>query len=349
MNGLRKLVSAIHPRTLARNTETLESVSESTQDVRSEMDEIRRNLREIQETVSKLAVQAAAAHLKTEQLLTLHHDDIGNRGRMDRLEQVLDAERTSAHVREAIDRSELFDDPFPHLVVTDLLPPRVYKTMINAIPPRIFFEDRRINKQQLAVPLEFAPAYSVAVWEFLTQIVKDTMGPALANRFQQPLDRYVRTLCPSLGSLTDAGITMKFSEGRILLRRPGYVIAPHRDPQWGFLTTIVYLARPEDREDYGTQLYRLEVESESPTNGPHYLDPAVCRLVKTVPFRANTALTFLNSTGAHGASIPADAPADTERYIYQIRIGPEKDASRAFLDQMDEATRRKWERAGRGY
>jgi hypothetical protein len=349
MKGLKKLVSTIHPRMLARNTATLESLSESTQDLRSEMGEIRRNIREIQETVAKLASQTAVDRLRTEQLLTLHRENTGNSKRMARLEHVLDAERTSAHIREAIDRSELFDEPFPHLVVTDLLPPKVYKTMIDAIPPRIFFEDRPINKQQLAVPPEFAPAYSVAVWEFLTQIVRETIGPALANRFQQPLERYIRTLCPSLGSMQDAVITMKFSEGRILLRRPGYVISPHRDPQWGFLTTIVYLVRPGDREDYGTQLYRLEVERESPNNGPHYLDPALCHLVKTVPFRANTALTFLNSTGAHGASIPPDAPADTERYIYQIRIGPEKGLSSAFLDKMDEATRRKWERAGASY
>jgi hypothetical protein len=156
-------------------------------------------------------------------------------------------------------------------------------------------------------------------------------------------------LCPSLGSMRDAGITMRSSEGRILLRRPGYVIAPHRDPQWGFLTTIVYLARPGDREDYGTQLYRLEVERESPNNAPLYVDPALCRLVKTVPFRANTALTFLNSSGAHGASIPSDAAADTERYIYQFRVGPEKDASVAFLEKMDDATRRKWAGAERTY
>jgi hypothetical protein len=221
--------------------------------------------------------------------------------------------------------------------------------MIHAIPSRVFFEDRPINKQQLTVPPDFAPAYSVAVWESLTQIVRGTIGPALAERFQQPLDRYVRTLCPSLSSFEEAGLALTISDGRILLRRPGYVIPPHRDPQWGFLTTIVYLARPGDREDYGTQLYRLKVECESPNNAPLYVDPGLCRLVKTVPFRANTALTFLNSSGAHGASIPPDAPSDTERYIYQFRIGADKVASGAFLEKMDEATRRKWEGAERSY
>jgi len=33
-------------------------------------------------------------------------------------------------------------------------------------------------------------------------------------------------------------------------------------------------------------------------------------------------LVFLNSEGAHGASIPKDASPDLERYIYQFRLGP---------------------------
>lgn len=337
MNGLRKLVSAIHPRALVKNVARLDSLADSTR-------ELRRAVREIQETLSQLASQTTALNIRTEQLLTLHREDTRNRARMARLERLLDVEHISAHVRDAVNRSELFEDPFPHVVVTDLLPPKIYDVVVDAIPPRVFFQERPVNRQQLSVPLEFAPQYSIAVWQFLTEtIVRRAIGPALVDRFRQPLAQYLTTLCPSVESVCDAGITFTVSDGRILLRRPGYVIPPHRDPQWGFLTTIIYLARPGDREDYGTQLYSLDVERESPSNAPFYVDPEMCRLVKTVPFRANTALTFLNSTGAHGASIPPDAPADTERYIYQFRVGPEKGASEAFLEKMPEAARRKWD------
>jgi len=39
-------------------------------------------------------------------------------------------------------------------------------------------------------------------------------------------------------------------------------------------------------------------------------------LARDVRFAFNRALVFLNADGSHGASIPEDAPADFERYIY---------------------------------
>ena len=44
-------------------------------------------------------------------------------------------------------------------------------------------------------------------------------------------------------------------------------------------------------------------------------------MVREVPGRPNSAVVFLNSTGAHRASIPADAPPETDRYIYQVQFG----------------------------
>jgi hypothetical protein len=340
---LKSLIRALDPRAIERNAERLDSLAEATRS-------LRREVRSIQEALTRLAAQAEVVQRRTEQLVTIHRENADGRARMDRLERILDAERIGSHVREAVSRSELLEDPFPHLVISDLLPPKVYEAMIAAIPSRVFFEDRPVNKQRLQVPPEFAPAYSIATWEFLTEsVVRPVLGPALVQRFQRPLDRYISTLCPSVASLQEAGMTLTVSDGRILLRRPGYVIPPHRDPQWGFLTAIIYLVRAGDREDYGTQLYRLDADRDSPGNSPFYVDPALCRLVKTVPFRTNSALVFLNSTGAHGASIPEDAPPETERYIYQIRIGADKNAKDVLLSRMDEATRRKWAGSEKSY
>ena len=47
--------------------------------------------------------------------------------------------------------------------------------------------------------------------------------------------------------------------------------------------------------------------------------------------RPNSAVVFLNSTGAHRASIPSDAPPETDQYIYQLQLGPEP-AVRAALN-----------------
>jgi hypothetical protein len=51
----------------------------------------------------------------------------------------------------------------------------------------------------------------------------------------------------------------------------------------------------------------------------------------------------MNSQGAHGASIPADAePADLERYIYQFRIGPTADSIRKLQALLPEDRREMW-------
>ena len=75
----------------------------------------------------------------------------------------------------------------------------------------------------------------------------------------------------------------------------------------------------------------------------HYVDPAKCELVKDVPFRANSILAFLNSEGAHGASIPKDAhPANLERYIYQFRLGPTGKVINRLLEAMTPDTAASW-------
>jgi hypothetical protein len=67
----------------------------------------------------------------------------------------------------------------------------------------------------------------------------------------------------------------------------------------------------------------------------YYPETNKCELVKDVPFRANTMLAFLNSEGAHGASIPPDAqPPNLERYIYQFRLGPTGKVIKRLTDLM---------------
>jgi hypothetical protein len=62
-----------------------------------------------------------------------------------------------------------------------------------------------------------------------------------------------------------------------------------------------------------------------------------------VPFKANTLLAFLNSAGAHGASIPADAtPASMERYVSQFRLGPERSAIKSLLAAMPADRSARW-------
>jgi hypothetical protein len=51
---------------------------------------------------------------------------------------------------------------------------------------------------------------------------------------------------------------------------------------------------------------------------------------------------FLNSRGAHGATIPADAPAGLERYSYQFYVAPLNDTLSALIKSLPAHRRVRW-------
>jgi hypothetical protein len=72
-----------------------------------------------------------------------------------------------------------------------------------------------------------------------------------------------------------------------------------------------------------------------------------CDLAGVVPFRPNTMLVFLNSRGAHGATIPGDAPGETERYTYQFCVAPENAALGALIRELPAERRTMWQNRNR--
>lgn len=314
-------VDLLRPSTLVRTFAKVDQLGDATRD---------------------LATAVEGLRLRTEQLIEIHRRDAEQRAHLEQLSSILDPEGIERHVIAAVVAAPLHTDPFPHLVVEGWLPRKVYNCFIRGLPPAIFFADREDRRHRLPVPLPLAPAYSVQVWRFMAdQIVGRMLHRALSDRFGGVVRDYVRSFCPSLPE--DEEFTLHPSDGRILLTHPGYVITPHRDPKWGFVTSLAYLARNGDNEAYGTQLYRVQGDDEAPSGRPFYIDERRCELVKTVPFRPNTLLAFLNSRGAHGASIPADAqPPTLKRHVYQFRLGPDNHTIARLLALMPEERRRLW-------
>ena len=258
----------------------------------------------------------------------------------DSLRDVLSRTDTSSHIINAIRRAQLCLDPFPYAVVDDVLPADLYRCVLKGIPPLELFSDRPVNKQQLTVPFSLAPAYSQQVWRFLTTVaVPDMMVPALVAKFRGALDAWISQNWPDVAP---DSVQLHSSDGRIILRSRGYRIAPHRDPKWGFITSILYLARRHDSETWGTQIYSVDADEEARGAAPHWIDAARCRPVADVMFKPNRMLVFLNSVGAHGASIPDDAPETLERYIYQFRIAPTVESIALLKSTLPEERRPFW-------
>jgi len=287
----------------------------------------------LQDTVRHLSIRSDQLSIATERLTA--DDDLAPL-----IAGVLDAPRVRAHVQAVMDRTPLELDPYPHMVLDDLLPPSFYKALIDTLPPRALFDDS-VNKAQLRVPPRGAGVATFRIWRFLiAEILEGQLQDALLARFHEPLMEYAHRFWPSANAQE---LRLNGSDGRIILRQRGYVIPPHRDPKWAWLTFILYLAKPGDPDTWGTQLYRVSDDVEAPGAQPFWMESHDNVLAKDVRFLPNRALVFLNADGSHGASIPEEAPADFERYIYQFRIGPERQTIERLKAQLTPDARMKWE------
>lgn len=258
-----------------------------------------------------------------------------------KLDDTLKKGGAATHIEHAVDDAQLHSDPFPHAVIEKVLPDDFYACLLRGLPPLELFSDRPTNKQQLQVPFRLAPAYSRRVWRHLTStVIPEYVVPAIIAKFRAPLDDWLKLNWPAAAP---ESVAFQSSDGRILLRRRGYRIPPHRDPKWGFLTCILYLARHEDSESWGTQIFRVESDEQARGAAPHWIDPARCHQVGDVAFKPNRMLVFLNSTGAHGAHIPDDAePESLERYIFQFRIAPTVEWMGLLKSLLPEEQRALW-------
>jgi hypothetical protein len=348
---LSAILATVRPRTLARTVKAVEDLLAANRD-------LKRTVRQLEDSVLKtdgrlaaletearsLKVAVADAHHRESRLTAIYRCDVEQQPMLAALDRVLSPDAIAAHVERAAAAADLHLDPFPHVVLENLFPQPFYDAVVRGIPPSELFDGAE-NKQRIVVPFEMAPAFSRQVWSFLLHDVVDAaLGPALLRKLREPLAEWVTETWPELaGQPIESVVRMQSTDGRILLRRRGYVIPPHRDPKWGFVTCLLYLARPGDSQSWGTQLYAVDDDTEAASVAPHWIRAERCRLVKDVPFRANTALVFLNSRGAHGAQIPASAePPTLERYIYQFRIGPTAESIRRLVALLPAERREKW-------
>jgi hypothetical protein len=106
----------------------------------------------------------------------------------------------------------------------------------------------------------------------------------------------------------------------------------------------LYFARELDRESYGTEIYRVYDDGEAGYTETYYPEQEGrrCELVKVVPYRPNTMLAFLNTHGAHGATIPTDAPPTLERYSVQYYFGPTAETLTALTNDLPAERQRLW-------
>src|SRR5437868_10790337 len=163
------------------------------------------------------------------------------------------------HAVNAITPAVLELQPGPHVVIDNILPQATYDQLIAALPPPEFLTgggnqtklDWRVFSDAIM------PTATRVIWEsFEEQIVTHVLMPALVELFAPVLEaHYVQVLGADFAA--EAARLPKRANGRIMLRRPGFRQGAHVDPKRSAITGILYLARPGDNPEYGTQLYSV--------------------------------------------------------------------------------------------
>lgn len=354
--SLRSRLSRYNPARLVRTIDQVPDLHEFAKRMKQTQKETDHHLQSVDSRLAAIE-SVLTAHGKSlgtlakleariDQSMEAYRSDAKYAARLKALPDKLVADRVIARVRAAVDGTTLELDPFPHIVVDNLLPDDVYAELVSSMPDVVFFKRENMSRQEMQVPFTFAPAYSQAVWDFFyEQVIERALLPALVAKFEPALDAFVAHYWPGLTQWADAGIDMQVTNSRLLLRRPGYEIKPHRDPRWAFFTSLIYLQKPGAMHQYGTQLYRMKQEREATHTSPFRVGYDECELVKDVPAGRNRVLTFLNSTGVHAASVPAHAPPDLQRYVYQVQMGPAPDSRQRLAEALRPEVRPAWEGA----
>jgi hypothetical protein len=264
---------------------------------------------------------------------------------IDTLGSRLALDRIRAHVCNAVTNAVVHTEPTTHVVIDRVLPPDFYDLLSRAIPPSELFPDRDPVKQDWErEELDRAPELTRKVWTFFDDhVVREVLAPAIFARFRSAvIGHYAATGGEAFGEAA-ADIPHGPVAGRIQLRRPGYHLRPHLDPKRVVITGLLYLAREGDREDYGTQLFRVNGPFTHSGMKTFFPEEAglTCDVARSVPFRANSLLAFVNSGAAHGATLPADATLD-ERYTFQFYIKPDDGKLKKLLQSLPEEIRADW-------
>ena len=361
MAALTNALQLMRPRTIAQISRTAEETAQQTKEIRSTLkslsketssalEEMSAQLRKMQESLTEqikgLTDELQVARLKESQLRAVMQRDLELEGQEAKLdEQLKDFAGVEAHVRQVFANIEVHQEPFPYAVLDDVLPQWLYDALLKGLPPSELYGDRDVNRQQLTVPFDLAPRYGYRVWEFMAQTVADhIMRPLVIDAFGPSLHDYIHQVFPAVDLDTIRKLPIKSSDGRIMYRKRGYYIKPHRDPNWGMITCIFYLAKPGDDPRWGTDLFTVDDDVQAPSVTPYWIKEERCHHVRLIENIPNRLLIFLNSKGAHGARIPEGLVADAEmdRSIYQFKLSPRTAGMKMMIATLPEEQQKPW-------
>jgi hypothetical protein len=317
-------------RRLERHEKRIERANERLDQHEQQSSAVAETMAELRTSVAKLQQVAAAAGDQARMLALARKQDLASLDAVAGLAAELEqsAAAIAAHVERAISSAVVSADPFPHVVIDELLPAAFYDRILAVLPPTDYWRSSGRARDYWEVETDVGPWETEAVWRFVNrQIVDRTLRPRLVQAFRGHLEDYWRD---GFG-VDGACVRYHTAEGRLQRRGKGYLLRPHLDPPHAALTGLFYLARPGDDPRYGTGFYKPSTPLPTRRKGIFYPEEHGIALenVRTVPFQANTLVVWMTSLGPHGADLTApDVPASIARYTYQFQLVTDADTRR---------------------
>jgi hypothetical protein len=181
----------------------------------------------------------------------------------------------SDHVKQKIANAPIFNDPWPHVVVTDLFPAELYADMQANLPAKSDMKELSWKtRQRFRLVLHdenkdnpSAPQF----WKDFRYDFMPTMRAALETKFS---------------------VRGRSMESAIVHDEPGYALAPHTDMPHRLITAVMYLPADDSTVEQGTVILRSK---EADPKGMDQTWDDRFEEAYTVPHLPNAALFFVRS------------------------------------------------------
>ena len=218
---------------------------------------------------------------------------------MDRVDMV------AAHAAEAMHSVAVQDNPFPHLLVPDLLPADVYRAALAHWPERasmaVAQPDYYLHRYSTVLDERWLATLNPEVAEVWRAVRAALCGPAAIDALLTRFPAAVERLRMFGSGAPVPNVCLIEDEG-------GHAILPHTDTPATALTALLYMPETTGEPQLGTALYRPH-EPVARSAGYTYHPREGFEHVGTAPYLPNRLLAFApGDTTFHGVE-PVTGPA----------------------------------------
>jgi len=251
----------------------------------------------------------------------------------------------------ALDSADVFDDPFPHLVLDNALSADVFEATLRALPAQDGFAVKgrglklELDIVESSAALIALPTEAQNTLLELRQRVRASAS-ALASTFEVTLREKYRWLLGDAIADEMLATGWTTTNGRVMGRAPGYQLGPHLDSSHVGITCLLYFSEARTAAEGALGLFRPDREPavlDASTYYPEKAEGIGSTLVKSIAVKPNRFVAFADTpVSLHGFHRTSDASG--WRFAYQCHVLPAGLRIDDVIPLLDDDRRHRWRR-----